>query len=541
MLSFIKFNKNFLTILYFFIFLIIGFFSFSDYGISIDEDNTRINGFVSLKYIFEIFSPKFALEIDKIVYAPGINEFKEQGIGVIYDLPMALIELVFKIEDSRNYFLFRHFLNFLIFFISVYFFYLLAKKRFNSWIFGILASTFLIVSPRIFAESFYNNKDLIFLSLFIISLYTAINFLVNPSVKNTIYFTFSSALAIDVRIIGIFLPILIYAFYLIKISQYNNLKENSFKISLIFIFSNIFFIMIFWPYLWDDPINKFIFIINKLSNIDVGIYNYYLGNYINAKFLPWHYPFVWQIITIPILYILLFFIGFIKILSTFVYRLSQEEDDNRLNWWTEKEELYDLIFFFTYLIPLTIVFIFNSTLYDGWRHLYFIYPSFIMLSLSGLNFISIKLFSKIKKFFFTIIFLTLLPTVFWMIKYHPYQYSYFNIISEKKFNKLFEMDYWGLSNHDSLEYIAKNSNGVVKVSKISTTDLMLSKKFLNKNIRNKINIVNISDEPDYIINNYRDWSGNTKDYKTLIPNNYNIFYESIIDGIPINTVYKKNK
>ena len=47
-----KFIKNqFAVILFFFILFIISSFSSDDYGIGIDEDNSRINAFISLKYI----------------------------------------------------------------------------------------------------------------------------------------------------------------------------------------------------------------------------------------------------------------------------------------------------------------------------------------------------------------------------------------------------------------------------------------------------------------------------------------------------------
>ena len=55
MISYLDSKKYFIISLYFFTLFTVGLFTFSDYGISIDEDNTRINGFVSLKYIFEIF------------------------------------------------------------------------------------------------------------------------------------------------------------------------------------------------------------------------------------------------------------------------------------------------------------------------------------------------------------------------------------------------------------------------------------------------------------------------------------------------------
>ena len=53
----INIKKNIFLILFFLILLIIGIFIFDDYGIYIDEDNSRENGFVSLKYLAEIFYP----------------------------------------------------------------------------------------------------------------------------------------------------------------------------------------------------------------------------------------------------------------------------------------------------------------------------------------------------------------------------------------------------------------------------------------------------------------------------------------------------
>ena len=35
------------------------------------------------------------------------------------------------------------------------------KERFNSYFYGVLGALFLFLSPRIFAESFYNQKDIV--------------------------------------------------------------------------------------------------------------------------------------------------------------------------------------------------------------------------------------------------------------------------------------------------------------------------------------------------------------------------------------------
>ena len=43
--------------------------------------------------------------------------------GVVYDLPLALIEVLFDINDSRNIYLTRHLITFLVFFSSTIYFY----------------------------------------------------------------------------------------------------------------------------------------------------------------------------------------------------------------------------------------------------------------------------------------------------------------------------------------------------------------------------------------------------------------------------------
>ena len=48
--------------------------------------------------------------------------------GLLFDLPMAIIECVFSINDSKDYFFLRHLSNFFIFYISGVYFYKILKK-----------------------------------------------------------------------------------------------------------------------------------------------------------------------------------------------------------------------------------------------------------------------------------------------------------------------------------------------------------------------------------------------------------------------------
>ena len=542
MISYLDSKKYFIISLYFFTLLTVGLFTFPDYGISIDEDNTRINGFVSLKYIFEIFFPNQVNEIDKFTNIPSMSQWTEQGHGIIFDLPTAYLELTLQIEDSRKYYLIRHFINFLFFIVAIYFFFLLINNRYNSWILAILGSTFLFLTPRIFAQSFYNNKDIIFMSLFVISMYTAVNFLQKPSYKNAIFFSISSALTIDVRVLGIILPILILIFYIINIFQNINYKKNSIKPLIVFLILTPFLIIFFWPYLWENPITNFVTSFKNLSHHDVNIYNFYLGEHIHSKRVPWHYPIIWIFVSTPLFYLSLFLIGFIFILRRLIKRILKiEENDSSNDIWRGNKEIQDLIFFSSFAVPLFCVIIFNSTLYDGWRHLYFIYPSFLMISLFGLHVLKILFFNNNKNILIILSFLLLSPTIIWMLKNNPYQYVYFNLLAGKNFNDKFDMDYWGLSNANALEHIAKSENRKVKISNIGTTDLQISKTFIPEAYRDKLTIINEDENSDYIINNYRNWLGGNINQEIKTPINFEIFYEIKIDGVPINTIYRKIK
>jgi len=81
--------------------------------------------------------------------------------------------LVFFIRDISflNIHQISHMLNFCIFLLSCYFFYLLIYKRFSSKLLAYLAIVIILTTPRIFAESFYNARDLFYMSFLVINIY----------------------------------------------------------------------------------------------------------------------------------------------------------------------------------------------------------------------------------------------------------------------------------------------------------------------------------------------------------------------------------
>ena len=58
---------------------------------------------------------------------------------------------------------------------------------------------------------------------------------------------------------------------------------------------------------------------------------------------------------------------------------------------------------------------------------------------------------------------------------------------------------------------------------------------------NKLSVIDDIKISHYIINNYRNLPVKNINKNSAIPPNYKIFYEIKIDGVPINTIYKKVK
>ena len=533
-----KINKS--SILYFsifFIFFLIGLNSYKDYGISIDENWHQINGEHYYSFFKGLFlnNPEF-LTLNELKQLFKVHSFKDPAI---FDFSMAALTEILNIKDTKDIYLFRHLSIFFIFLIGLFYFYLILKKRFNNDLLIVIGLLFLFLSPRIFANSFYNNKDLIFLSVTCIFLYYSIVFLEKPSTSKAIIFGIFTALAFDIRIMAIIYIFSFYLMFFFNCLDEKNFFINKFKNLLFAITSTIFFIYLFWPYLWVDPLANLIDYFSVIRTETPAIQILYWGDYIFTKSTPWHHDIIWILFTSPLTIVILFIIGFL-LQSIYIFKnfMNVEKKDHK--FWYNKKELIDFYIFlaFTLIFFMRLKFGVN---YDGWRQIYFLYPFIIILGLYGLEYLK-KIIKNtlIIKFLFIIVFLELIFLSIWNYKNHPYQYVYFNPIFKSITKNNFELDYWGISNRSVLEQIFHiNKKNDFKVATISYTSLNDSLRILDPKIREKISIVYDLNNADYVIDNHRKKWSSTPGEENL-EKNFSIIYNLIIDGNIINTVYKKN-
>ena len=542
-----KTSKRF-TFLLFFTFFLIGLFTFRDYGISIDEEFHRSSGFYWLNYIlsFTTFEDLKNLVDVKINNIKGFTLQLPQEhpyYGVVFDLPLAFLEVIFKIENPQNIFYFKHFLNFLLFFVSSIFFYKILLNRFSNYYISLFGTLFFILSPRIYGSSFFNNKDIVFLSFVTIALYYCFKSFDKASYKNFILFAIFAALSTSQRILGIFLPVAFIVFFLLSFLSNKRNSEHILKIFFFFTFYFLFLI-ISWPLLWGDPINNFVLTFKYFSNHPLKLKMLFDGLYVDTNFIPHNYIFMWILISTPILYTILFIFGYIQILKRFFLRFLNIKDNNfYYDLWRGVNEKKDLFILFCITSIISYLIFFNVIIYTGWRQIYFV--NIFIIYIATFYFYQIKIYLKSKdkkniQYFTTIIFLSFV--VYKMIIYHPYQNIYFNSFFNKNAHEKFEVDYWGLAGKKFLDETlsANNNNEIIKIAVASFLPLERSIKLINKEDRGKIKIIGQDfQNADYIFTNFVSEVDKNFNDKYKIPDNFSKINEFILDKVIVYQVFKK--
>ena len=538
------FKINLIIYSLFFLLFVTGTLTFEDYGIGIDDKFHRLNGFYWLDYLLSFTNLIEIQELVKLKLSqitdqtlPSINEFNKYSI--IFDVPAAILELIIGLDNEKDFYELRHYLNFIFYFVGCVYFYKLLSLRFNKLI-SLIGCAFFVLSPRIYGESFYNMKDIIFLTFLTISYFYCFKYFLFSKKMDLIILAILSAICIQVRIIGLALPLSFIFFYFLSILSKPNHLKNFFNY-FIFLILTILFLYCFWPYLWSSPLKNFFSI---FYNWVPSIHILFKGNYILNDYLPFSYLPLWILISTPTIHIIFFIFGFFHISKRFFIRLINVEK-NKLSYdfWRGVKEKNDLFLFLNFVVLMILIIFLNVRLFNSWKHLYFVNFYIIYITTFGLN--SLFIFFKKKKFikmYLSIIFLCLSFTTFKMYKYHPYQGLYFNSLVSDNFKNKFEIDFTALSaRHFFNKIFDKNTKDKVYIGTASWTPLNRTLDVFTKKEKNKIVFVGQDyQKAEYIFTNNISEVDKTLNDKYDIPKNFSKYYDYKIEGLILYSVYKKN-
>lgn len=497
-------------IILFFITVVIALLTYTDYGIGYDESAQREIGRVTYNYVFngnqELFNSK------DVHYGTG------------FELPLIIIEKLMNLTDSREIYLMRHLVTHLFFLISALAGYIVIYGLFKNKFIASLGFIMLALAPRIYAHSLFNSKDVPFLSMFLITLCCCqIVFEKNKPWLFVILGMFCGYTT-SIRIMGGMLCGFILFFLMIDLAT-NLFNKKGIKNTVLniffFIFSFCFSLYLAWPYLWKNPIGNFLSSFTAFSHFPWGSEVLLNGKYELATKLPWTYFPTWFLITNPEVWLLSGFAGIILIIINFCKR--------PLTYFRNTSERNFILYLMCFFAPVMAVLILHSVLYDDWRHLYFVYPPFVLMAL---YFINRMIQTKYKLIVQGICMLQVAIVSFFMINNHPFDQVYFNYFVSHKpeyLRKHYEMDYWGCSVYQGLEHLIEtNKNKNIKVFEHFIGVISQNVMLLPKEDRKFIQLTKWEDA-DYSITNFRfhpyDFPSYKVDYSISILNStiLNIF------------------
>lgn len=501
-----------------------------DFGFTGDEKVQKIYGEKILNYFETDGEDKSALDYKNLYYYGGL-----------FDYAAAWVNKHFGGDDPYET---RHLLNALVGFIMIFFTGKLARELSGSWRIAFFALAFMALSPRIFGHSMNNPKDIPFAAAYVFTLLYMVRFmkqLPRPGSKTIILLTLGIAAAINVRVGGILLIAYFGLFTILTYFLKPNLRSQLTDFAktgrmigtgLFVAIGGFFAGMIFWPYARQAPFSNPFTALSEMSNFSTSIRMLFEGNHMWSDELPWYYIPKWILISAPIFTL----IGIVLFLIMLGLRFRKTD------YWPL------LLVAFTAIFPVTYAVLKGSSLYDGMRHFLFIYPVIAALAAWGWGTVIATGKSAGIKYGVSaaLVVLMALPTI-WMVKNHPYQYTYFNELAggtDAAYAR-YETDYWMVSMKPMVEWLIENDERIKKGETVKVlTNCYDPVAHYFKKLAPNVKV-------DYT--RYRSRHEKSSDYfmlfsrfvnKDLMASGAwppgNVIYEETVDGIPVGVITKRD-
>ena len=187
----------------------------------------------------------------------------------------------------------------------------------------------------------------------------------------------------------------------------------------------------FWPWALQNPLVRPFLALRGVAAFPWNGTTLFNGQSILATQLPWSYLPTWMVITTPPVVL----VG----IALSIAAVTAEARHRRL--WTAG--LWGVA-----ACPVLLAIVMRATLYDGWRHLLFIYPPMVILAVAGWRFVLNE--ARVKAMRVVSVALVVagcLEPLQFIVRNHPNEVVYFNAIvgGPRGAWGRFELDYWGNS------------------------------------------------------------------------------------------------
>ena len=429
-----------------------------DYGVFGDTQDQRAIGEATLRHL----AGERGLNL---LWPPEIRLY-----GPVFETPLALIERILGRDDSRSIYLSRHLLTHLFFLASAFAGYLLALRMFGRRWLALFALLLFLLHPRIYANSFFNSKDVPFLAMFMICLWLAHRAFTASGASAArgafaihgafaIYGAFAlcgaaAGLLTNLRFMGLAFVALVVFVCLCDVVVAGSRSERRRAIAscAVFAFASVATYYATMPYLWADPLARFMEMLTVLSAHPNDWRQFFQGELVLGSKVPRGYLPVWFGITAPPLALLLGVVGLTFLLWRVVitvrprYGQVPPPPPQSLALLRNTPLRFELLMVACCVLPVLAVIVLRPPLY-GWRYFYFLWAPFVLLATIGLGALgggARNVFQHFQKaprpptrpwvptaIVACLAALGLGAIALEMVRLHPHQHLYFNVLANR--------------------------------------------------------------------------------------------------------------
>jgi len=415
--------------------IVIGLFSFRNYGLSWDEplfyDYANALGYAYSPQ--EWFSGNFNLE--NAYGSSGTDHANRGPAYIILARPLVSVIEALGADNASAW----HLINFFTFQLGVYLLYRLAT-RWMSKSAALISAALFAWQPLLWGHAFINPKDTPFLVFFLGAVcfgFEMVDHVDSASDKNihreknwkSLASVLPAALflgiATSIRVLGPLAGVLVGIYALVKLRKVTLVKSLA-----IYAAFAILFAFAAWPYLWTNPLQKFIEAFGFMSDNPTQLQVLFNGQLYRADELPRRYLPVLLSLTLTEPVLPLFLLG---LLAAFWKKIKTD------NWALLTSYLLLIAWF---LIPFAYVVLRKPPMYDGYRHFLFMLPPLFIFA----GFAFEKIFESLKTRWAAgaMLLILLASGVYNFIQLHPYEYAYYNSFAGGTSGafRAYETDYW---------------------------------------------------------------------------------------------------
>jgi len=388
-----------------------------DFGVSWDEGDRHRNGVRVWEFVRGLRSRSSFAETGGHVY-PGL-----------FDAICAALES----WVPANRYVLRHVVNATFGWVGIVYCGRLAARLFGPWS-GVLAAVLLALSPRYFAGSMNNPKDLPFAAMSVVALYYISTVSARwpyISASTAIKIALSLALALNIRVgallyLGYFGVLMAALVVLERCTSWRRVADTAARVLGVAV-AMLLLGTVFWPWAGGAPLTRPFQALVGAGNYPWDGLVLFNGDEYSARELPWHYAPWWFVISTPPVVLA-------GAALSAVFVSSRTDALCRIGLWA------------VVVFPVAAAIVMGSTLYDGNRHLMFIYPVLVVLAVAGWTGVLLRSRQRwLRQSAALGLAVGLASLLIFDVRFHPNQGVYFNSLvgGPRGAFKRYDMDYWG--------------------------------------------------------------------------------------------------